>query len=235
MAVIFFVRRRYGTKCGGCSLGIKPQELVRKARDKVFHLNCFTCMMCRKQLSTGEELYILDDNKFICKQDFMSGKNSQGKKIKILIIHSQIIVNHIRKGRKGWCWGGEGNHQIHMETIMPVIIQHFTPGYHPRIFFRSPPVRKNWVTMELWVLTGGPLKYNATYGVPHIKSHLFLNLSLPWYTKTIYTSNLYLLFFIFIWNTDIKNSRLHNLGQMLPPTLPFPNHETWPGMGAGWR
>ncbi|XP_050316204.1 LIM/homeobox protein Lhx5 isoform X1 [Anthonomus grandis grandis] len=65
--------RRYGTKCGGCGQGISPSDLVRKARDKVFHLNCFTCLVCRKQLSTGEELYVLDDNKFICKEDYLSG------------------------------------------------------------------------------------------------------------------------------------------------------------------
>ncbi|XP_044577613.1 LIM/homeobox protein Lhx5-like isoform X5 [Cotesia glomerata] len=66
--------RRYGTKCSGCLQGISPQDLVRKARDKVFHLNCFTCLVCRRQLSTGEELYVLDDNKFVCKQDYLSGK-----------------------------------------------------------------------------------------------------------------------------------------------------------------
>ncbi|KOX73604.1 LIM/homeobox protein Lhx1 [Melipona quadrifasciata] len=65
---------RYGTKCSGCLQGISPQDLVRKARDKVFHLNCFTCLVCRKQMSTGEELYVLDDNKFVCKQDYLSGK-----------------------------------------------------------------------------------------------------------------------------------------------------------------
>ncbi|XP_065172853.1 LIM/homeobox protein Lhx1 [Atheta coriaria] len=65
--------RRYGTKCGGCGQGISPSDLVRKARDKVFHLNCFTCLVCRKQLSTGEELYVLDDNKFICKNDYEAG------------------------------------------------------------------------------------------------------------------------------------------------------------------
>ncbi|XP_059479381.1 LIM/homeobox protein Lhx1 [Neocloeon triangulifer] len=70
--------RRYGTKCGGCLQGISPSDLVRKARDKVFHLNCFTCLVCRKQLSTGEELYVLDDNKFICKDDYLSGKSSHG-------------------------------------------------------------------------------------------------------------------------------------------------------------
>ncbi|KAF3692529.1 LIM/homeobox protein Lhx1 [Channa argus] len=64
--------RRFGTKCGGCSQGISPNDLVRRARSKVFHLNCFTCMMCNKQLSTGEELYIIDENKFVCKDDYLN-------------------------------------------------------------------------------------------------------------------------------------------------------------------
>ncbi|KAG7481083.1 hypothetical protein MATL_G00063020 [Megalops atlanticus] len=64
--------RRFGTKCAGCLQGISPSDLVRKARNKVFHLNCFTCMVCNKQLSTGEELYIIDENKFVCKEDYMN-------------------------------------------------------------------------------------------------------------------------------------------------------------------
>ncbi|XP_013862275.1 LIM/homeobox protein Lhx1 [Austrofundulus limnaeus] len=64
--------RRFGTKCGGCSQGILPSDLVRRAKSKVFHLNCFTCVMCNKQLSTGEELYILDESKFVCKEDYQS-------------------------------------------------------------------------------------------------------------------------------------------------------------------
>ncbi|KAJ3605019.1 hypothetical protein NHX12_027070 [Muraenolepis orangiensis] len=52
--------------------GISPNDLVRKARAKVFHLNCFTCMVCNKQLSTGEELYVIDENKFVCKEDYVS-------------------------------------------------------------------------------------------------------------------------------------------------------------------
>lgn len=63
-------RRNYGTKCSGCYQGILPTELVRKARNKSFHLKCFTCFICRKQLTTGDELYIIDNNKFICKADF---------------------------------------------------------------------------------------------------------------------------------------------------------------------
>ncbi|CAI9714823.1 homeobox Lhx1-like [Octopus vulgaris] len=33
-------------------------------------------MVCRKQLSTGEELYVLDENKFICKDDYLHSKFS---------------------------------------------------------------------------------------------------------------------------------------------------------------
>lgn len=71
--------RRYGTKCGGCGQGLSPTDLVRKARDKVYHLRCFTCALCRRQLSTGEELYLLDDARFLCKEDFVRGKSAPGK------------------------------------------------------------------------------------------------------------------------------------------------------------
>ncbi|KAF3847259.1 hypothetical protein F7725_020287 [Dissostichus mawsoni] len=76
--------RRFGTKCGGCSQGISPNDLVRRARSKVFHLNCFTCMMCNKQLSTGEELYIIDENKFVCKEDYLN--NSSVKDASLLSV-----------------------------------------------------------------------------------------------------------------------------------------------------
>ena len=72
-------RRRYGTKCGGCGQGLSPTDLVRKARDKVYHLRCFTCALCRRQLSTGEELYLLDDARFLCKDDFLRGKTPPGE------------------------------------------------------------------------------------------------------------------------------------------------------------
>ncbi|KAJ8677872.1 hypothetical protein QAD02_013659, partial [Eretmocerus hayati] len=71
--------KRYGTKCGGCLQGINPSDLVRKARDKVFHLNCFTCLVCRKQMTTGEELYIVDDSTFVCKEDYLLRKPSMMK------------------------------------------------------------------------------------------------------------------------------------------------------------
>ncbi|KAF2353455.1 Zinc finger LIM-type [Trinorchestia longiramus] len=68
------IPRRFGKKCSGCLEGISPSELIRKARDRVYHIKCFTCFVCRKQLSTGEELYVLTANKFVCKQDYTANK-----------------------------------------------------------------------------------------------------------------------------------------------------------------
>jgi hypothetical protein len=85
---------------------------VRKPRDKVFHLNCFTCCICRKQLSTGEQLYVLDDNKFVCKdnkncKDFMLSKGYQIGKSQIYFSRSyeknltfkfQMMCVHVKEG-----------------------------------------------------------------------------------------------------------------------------------------
>ncbi|XP_076363108.1 LIM/homeobox protein Lhx1-like isoform X2 [Tachypleus tridentatus] len=82
--------KRFGTKCTGCSQGISPTDLVRRARNKVFHLKCFTCMICRKQLSTGEELYVLDEKCFICKEDYLSSRHNQVLTIGSPPDHSEI-------------------------------------------------------------------------------------------------------------------------------------------------
>lgn len=67
--------RRYGTKCGGCNQGISPSELIRKSRDnKAFHLLCLTCCVCRGEISTGDQLYIVDDNKFLCEKHYLHQK-----------------------------------------------------------------------------------------------------------------------------------------------------------------
>jgi len=77
VAAVCSVGRRFGTKCGGCGQGILPNDLVRRARQSVYHLACFVCSVCRKQLSTGEQLYVVDDTQFICKDDFIASSKLQ--------------------------------------------------------------------------------------------------------------------------------------------------------------
>jgi LIM homeobox protein 3/4 len=69
------VDRRYGTKCASCSLGIPPTQVVRRAQDNVYHLECFSCLVCRRELKTGDEFYLLEDKRLMCKTDFEENKN----------------------------------------------------------------------------------------------------------------------------------------------------------------
>lgn len=70
--------RRYGTRCAGCDRLVGKEDLVRRARDKVFHIDCFRCGICHKLLDTGEQLYIVNGSRFLCKQDYLSGRPSPG-------------------------------------------------------------------------------------------------------------------------------------------------------------
>lgn len=58
----------FGTKCSGCNTGLCPEDLVRHAMNKVYHVSCFTCCMCRKQLSTGEQIFFLQGDSILCKR-----------------------------------------------------------------------------------------------------------------------------------------------------------------------
>ncbi|XP_022237566.1 LIM/homeobox protein Lhx3-like isoform X1 [Limulus polyphemus] len=70
--------KRFGTKCAGCEQGIPPTQVVRRAQDNVYHLSCFSCILCKRQLNTGDEFYLMEDNKLVCKNDYESAKARDG-------------------------------------------------------------------------------------------------------------------------------------------------------------
>lgn len=72
--LFFSIYRHFGTKCAGCDRGIPPTEVVRRAQDNVYHLECFACLMCSRQLNTGDEFYLMEDKKLVCKTDYEAAK-----------------------------------------------------------------------------------------------------------------------------------------------------------------
>lgn len=48
--------------------------MVRRAQDNVYHLQCFMCSMCSRQLNTGDEFYLMEDGKLVCKPDYEAAK-----------------------------------------------------------------------------------------------------------------------------------------------------------------
>lgn len=89
--MVSHVYRRFGTKCAGCELGIPPTQVVRRAQDFVYHLQCFACVMCSRQLNTGDEFYLMEDRKLVCKPDYEAAK-TKGKQIQYYSFLSIIFA-----------------------------------------------------------------------------------------------------------------------------------------------
>uniref|UniRef100_A0A4W3GWW1 LIM zinc-binding domain-containing protein n=1 Tax=Callorhinchus milii TaxID=7868 RepID=A0A4W3GWW1_CALMI len=56
----------FATKCSGCGEKISASEFVMRALESVFHLSCFCCCVCDRQLRKGDE-YVLKEGQLLCK------------------------------------------------------------------------------------------------------------------------------------------------------------------------
>ncbi|XP_041826135.1 LIM/homeobox protein LMX-1.2-like [Melanotaenia boesemani] len=70
-------QRLFFTKCSGCLKEISPTEFVMRALESVYHLSCFCCSICERQLCKGDE-FVLKDGELLCKSDYKRDTNLLG-------------------------------------------------------------------------------------------------------------------------------------------------------------
>uniref|UniRef100_A0A3Q0S589 LIM homeobox transcription factor 1-alpha n=1 Tax=Amphilophus citrinellus TaxID=61819 RepID=A0A3Q0S589_AMPCI len=59
----------FAARCSHCLEKIVPTEFVMRAQDSVYHLSCFCCCVCQRQLCKGDK-FVLKEGQLLCKSDY---------------------------------------------------------------------------------------------------------------------------------------------------------------------
>ena len=86
--------RLFGIKCAKCNTGFCSSDLVMRARDNVYHMECFRCSVCSRHLLPGDE-FSLRDEELLCRADhgLLMERSSAGSPISPGNIHSSRSVH----------------------------------------------------------------------------------------------------------------------------------------------
>lgn len=67
--ILIFLSRLFGTKCDKCGLSFSKNDFVMRAKSKIYHIECFKCCACARQLVPGDEFALRDGGALYCKED----------------------------------------------------------------------------------------------------------------------------------------------------------------------
>ncbi|CAF1393319.1 unnamed protein product, partial [Didymodactylos carnosus] len=92
-----YYKRYSSIKCSKCDRNIQPSDWVRRAKEHVYHLACFACNSCKRQLSTGEE-FALIDSAVLCKTHYCENsenddsRHGKAKRVRTTFTEEQLQV-----------------------------------------------------------------------------------------------------------------------------------------------
>lgn len=62
--------RLYGVRCARCLQLIPSHEFVMRAVNQVYHVSCFLCVVCGRQLNKGDQFLVTDSAHIYCSVHF---------------------------------------------------------------------------------------------------------------------------------------------------------------------
>ena len=66
------VGRLFGARCAKCGVSFGENDLVMRARQRIYHVECFQCVVCQRRLVAGDEFCQRGDDDLVCKDDSSS-------------------------------------------------------------------------------------------------------------------------------------------------------------------
>lgn len=69
VSILTFFFRLFGTKCDKCGSSFSKNDFVMRAKSKIYHIDCFRCCACARQLVPGDEFALRDSGALYCKED----------------------------------------------------------------------------------------------------------------------------------------------------------------------
>ncbi|XP_055541150.1 LIM domain transcription factor LMO4.1 isoform X2 [Wyeomyia smithii] len=106
--------------CAACNKVIPAFEMVMRARNNVYHLECFACQQCNHRFCVGDKFYLCE-NKILCEYDY------EERLVFASMANHPMLKRQI--GQSGGGGGGgatAGGGGLHQQQSVPG-----GPGHHP--------------------------------------------------------------------------------------------------------
>lgn len=90
--------RLFGARCDKCACSFNKNDFVMRAKSKIYHIKCFRCTSCSRQLKPGDEFALREGGSLYCKRDhdqierMKTEESSSCQLTELKVVHAQSPI-----------------------------------------------------------------------------------------------------------------------------------------------